>query len=79
MLRRLEKRIYVPLPGRTGLEKLYTIFLKNVLVSPDINWEEIYKKSDHYTGADIEIIVREATYLPMRRKLMAQTLKNNNN
>jgi len=30
MLRRLEKRIYIPLPGIEGIKRMYEINLKNV-------------------------------------------------
>ncbi len=69
MLRRLEKRIYVPLPGRTGIKKLYEINCKNIVLDPKIDWEVIYKKSELYSGADISNVVKEASFLPIRRKI----------
>lgn len=69
VLRRLEKRIYVPLPKRSGIEKLYQINCKNIKLEEKIDWEKIYKKSKHYSGADIAIVVKDASFRPMRRKI----------
>jgi katanin p60 ATPase-containing subunit A1 len=42
VLRRMEKRIYVPLPKRTGIEKLYKINVANLKLEEKIDWDKIY-------------------------------------
>lgn len=37
--RRLEKRVYIPLPTAAGRSQLFTINLKEVEVSDDVDWE----------------------------------------
>ncbi len=37
--RRLEKRIYIPLPSTLGRRKLFEINLKGVKAADDVNWD----------------------------------------
>lgn len=66
MMRRLEKRIYIPLPGLEGIKKIYEINLKNEKLDPTINWENIYGKSIKYSGADIANVIKDAALIPIR-------------
>jgi katanin p60 ATPase-containing subunit A1 len=67
--RRLEKRIYIPLPTEIGRREMLRINLKEVQLEASVDLEEVVKKSDGYSGADIALLCREAAYMPMRRKL----------
>lgn len=67
--RRLEKRIYIPLPTEKGRRELLRIYLKNVKLDESIDFEFIVKKTEGFSGADITNVCREAAYMPMRRKL----------
>jgi spastin len=69
--RRLNKRIYVPLPDATGrltlLEKL------TISGSKDVKWElsrqdlkSMAAKIEFYSGADIHALCREAALMPLR-------------
>ncbi|KAH0625075.1 hypothetical protein JD844_033144 [Phrynosoma platyrhinos] len=51
--RRLEKRIYIPLPTAKGRAELLKINLREVELDPDISLEEIAEKIEGYSGADI--------------------------
>jgi katanin p60 ATPase-containing subunit A1 len=53
LLRRLEKRIYIPLPTEIGLRTLFELNLKGMNIDSNINWDNIIKKCDLYSGADI--------------------------
>lgn len=53
MIRRLEKRIYIPLPEETGRRRLFEINSKNIKLDEKIQWENLIKKSKGYSGADI--------------------------
>jgi ATP-dependent 26S proteasome regulatory subunit len=46
--------------------------LKNIVVDPNIEWSSIYQKSEFYSGADIANVVKEASFLPIRRMIMAK-------
>ena len=54
--RRLEKRIYIPLPTEKGRLELFKIYLKTVELTEEnggIDWEYLATESDGYSGADI--------------------------
>ena len=68
--RRLEKRVYIPLPNRVGREEMFKINLKGVTLAKDVNIPELVKMTDGYSGADIANVCREAALMQMRRKLM---------
>ncbi|CAG9817013.1 unnamed protein product [Phaedon cochleariae] len=67
--RRLEKRIYIPLPTLEGREALLKINLREVKLDPDINLSGIARKLDGYSGADITNVCRDASMMSMRRKI----------
>lgn len=56
--RRLEKRIYIPLPTQEGREALLHINLREVKVDPEVDLRTIAKKLDGYSGADITNVCR---------------------
>ncbi|XP_039759885.1 katanin p60 ATPase-containing subunit A-like 1 isoform X2 [Pararge aegeria] len=67
--RRLEKRIYIPLPTQEGREVLLQINLREVKVDPEVDLHAIAKKLDGYSGADITNVCRDASMMSMRRKI----------
>ncbi|KAF2905592.1 hypothetical protein ILUMI_00569 [Ignelater luminosus] len=67
--RRLEKRIYIPLPTLEGREALLRINLREVKLDPDVNLVDIAVKLDGYSGADITNVCRDASMMSMRRKI----------
>ena len=82
--RRLEKRIYIPLPSEKGRRKVFDINMAKMKVEDNIDWDKLVKITEGYSGADIANVCREAAYMPMRRKLLksggllAEKLKNPN-
>ena len=56
--RRLEKRIYIPLPSDEGREALLKINLREVKVDDSVDLGDIAKKLDGYSGADITNVCR---------------------
>lgn len=71
--RRLEKRIYIPLPTEEGREALLKINLKEVEKSPDLDINDIAYKLEGYSGADITNVCRDACMMAMRRKIAGLT------
>jgi katanin p60 ATPase-containing subunit A1 len=68
--RRLEKRIYIPLPSEVGRRQLFDINLKGIKVDEAVDYAELVKKTKGYSGADIANVCREAAMMPMRRKIL---------
>uniref|UniRef100_A0A4W5RCY2 Katanin catalytic subunit A1 n=1 Tax=Hucho hucho TaxID=62062 RepID=A0A4W5RCY2_9TELE len=67
--RRLEKRIYIPLPTAVGRAELLGISLKEVDVADDVDLALIADKIDGYSGADITNVCRDASMMAMRRRI----------
>ncbi|KAK7907560.1 hypothetical protein WMY93_016172 [Mugilogobius chulae] len=67
--RRLEKRIYIPLPSAKGREELLKISLKELELSGDVDLEKIATQMEGYSGADIAIVCRDASMMAMRRRI----------
>jgi katanin p60 ATPase-containing subunit A1 len=68
--RRLEKRIYIPLPSSSGRKALFKISMKDVALSQDVQLDELAESTDGYSGADISNVCRDASMMSMRRMLM---------
>lgn len=73
---RFEKRIYIPLPeehARSLMFKLNLGTTPNSLTEKD--FITLGQKSEHYSGADISIIVRDALMQPIRKVQSATHFK----
>ena len=69
--RRLEKRVYIPLPSDKGRKRLFEIYLSSVNHKiEDLDWDHLISRSQGYSGADIANVCRDAAMLPMRKKLL---------
>uniref|UniRef100_A0A3B4G5V9 Katanin p60 ATPase-containing subunit A-like 1 n=2 Tax=Pundamilia nyererei TaxID=303518 RepID=A0A3B4G5V9_9CICH len=67
--RRLEKRIYIPLPSAVGRVELLRINLREVDLATDVNLDLIAEKIQGYSGADITNVCRDASMMAMRRRI----------
>lgn len=72
--RRLEKRIYIPLPNLVGRRELFKINIKGVKTAEDLDWDKLVGMTKGYSGADIANVCREAAMMPMRKKLLSGTM-----
>ncbi|ELU18277.1 hypothetical protein CAPTEDRAFT_148248 [Capitella teleta] len=71
--RRLEKRIYIPLPSVVGREILLNINLKEVELAEDVALVSIAERLEGYSGADITNVCRDAAMMSMRRRIQGLT------
>jgi katanin p60 ATPase-containing subunit A1 len=72
--RRLEKRVYIPLPDVEGRTELFKINMKGIEMDPDVVVDELAEKSTGYSGADVANVCRDASMMSVRR-LMEQARK----
>jgi katanin p60 ATPase-containing subunit A1 len=75
--RRLEKRIYIPLPEEKGRKQMFDINLKDVKCSDDVKFDKLVELTKGYSGADIASVCREAAMMGLRvflRKARAEGL-----
>lgn len=75
MLRRLEKRVFVRLPEAAAREAMF----RKMLPSPgraarDLDYVDLAKQTEGYSGSDIVLLCKEAAMRPVRRvmKLLEQ-------
>ncbi|NJE04898.1 AAA family ATPase [Thermococcus sp. M36] len=66
---RFDRLILVPAPDEKARLEIFKVHTRNVPLAEDVKLEELAKKTEGYTGADIEAVVREAAMLAMRRGL----------
>lgn len=77
--RRLEKRIYIPLPNQAGREALLDISLREVERDTNLDLVEVARKLNGYSGSDITNVCRDACMMAMRRRisgLSSEEIKN---
>lgn len=67
--RRLEKRIYIPLPASEGRNQLFEINLSKVVLGDDAKIEDLVRRTDGYSGADVTLLCREAAMMGLRKRL----------
>eukprot|EP00401_Gymnodinium_catenatum_P083163 CAMPEP_0117565504 /NCGR_PEP_ID=MMETSP0784-20121206/56602_1 /TAXON_ID=39447 /ORGANISM="" /LENGTH=496 /DNA_ID=CAMNT_0005363299 /DNA_START=111 /DNA_END=1597 /DNA_ORIENTATION=- len=65
--RRLEKRIYIPLPDEQARLRMFQCHIKDIPLSDGVDLNELASQTEGYSGADIELICRDASMNPMRR------------
>uniref|UniRef100_A0A7S3VHK4 Katanin p60 ATPase-containing subunit A-like 2 n=1 Tax=Dunaliella tertiolecta TaxID=3047 RepID=A0A7S3VHK4_DUNTE len=70
MLRRLEKRILVPLPSHEARLRMFEHLLTG-RVRPEVTFAHMASKTEGYSGSDVVLVAKEAAMRPLRR-LMAQ-------
>ncbi|KAM3861157.1 katanin p60 ATPase-containing subunit A1-like [Diretmus argenteus] len=71
--RRLEKRIYIPLPSTKGRVELLRISLEELELASDVDMAKIADQMEGYSGADITNVCRDASLMAMRRRIEGLT------
>ncbi|XP_028764834.1 katanin p60 ATPase-containing subunit A-like 2 isoform X1 [Neltuma alba] len=71
MLRRLEKRILVPLPEPEAREAMFEELLPPQPGEEQIPYDLLVEQTEGYSGSDIRLLCKEAAMQPLRR-LMSQ-------
>ena len=66
---RLDRIIYVPPPDIKARFEILKIHTRNVPLAKDVDLEELARMTEGYTGADLELLVREAVLLAMREDI----------
>ena len=64
--RRFEKRVYVRLPDEVARQRVFEIHTDGIPLEADVNFAELAKITEGYTGSDIALLSREAIMLPIR-------------
>ena len=72
---RFDRLILVPAPDEKARLEIFKVHTRNVPLAEDVKLEELAKKTEGYTGADIAAVVREAAMLAMRRGLQEGVIR----
>jgi len=68
---RFDRLVYVPLPDKDARKEIFRIHLRGRPLAEDIDIETLAKKTEGYTGADIEAVCNEATILALREYIQS--------
>ncbi len=66
---RFDKLIFVPPPDEKGRLEILKIHTRNMPLAKDVNLEEIAKRTEYYSGADLEALCREAALFALREAI----------
>ncbi|RLJ10306.1 MAG: AAA family ATPase [Candidatus Aenigmatarchaeota archaeon] len=66
---RIDREIEVPMPDEKGRLEIFKVHTKNMPLGKHVSLEELAKKTDDMTGADIEAICVEAGMLAIREAI----------
>jgi len=69
---RFDELVYVPVPDRDGRLHILRIHTAEMPLAPDVDLESIADRTEGYTGADLEDLVRRAGLEALRADLEAQ-------
>lgn len=64
---RFDELVYVGTPDRKGRERILGIHTEGMPLAPDVDLAEVAGKTDRFTGADLEDVVRRAGLNALRR------------
>lgn len=80
LLRRLDKKIYVPLPIKEAREELARKLLEPHVIESEIDYDYFAEHTEGYSGSDIKLVCKEAAMRKLRllMKKLDNLQKDNN-
>ncbi|MBD3263219.1 CDC48 family AAA ATPase [Candidatus Woesearchaeota archaeon] len=72
---RFDRHILVTQPNQETRKQIFEIHTNGMPLAKDVNLEKLAKKTENYSGADIEAICREAAMLSLRKDLKADKVE----
>lgn len=74
LLRRLEKKVFVPLPCQEAREAILQRLLSDRTIST-VSFKEVAIKTEKFSGSDIVLLAKEAAMRPLRRLMQNLSTK----
>jgi transitional endoplasmic reticulum ATPase len=71
---RFDELIYVPVPDAAGRRHILGIHTKNMPLAKDVDLDSLAERSDRFTGADLEDLVRRAGLFALRGSIEAASV-----
>ena len=72
---RFDRLILIRTPDEKARLEIFKIHTRNLPLSKDVNIEELAKVTEHYSGADIEALCREAAMIAIRKNAKAKKVE----
>ena len=72
---RFDRLILVPAPDEKGRYEILKVHTRNVPLAKDVDLMEIAKKTEGFSGADLEALVREAAMAALRENINCKEVK----
>jgi len=69
---RFDELLYVPVPDREGRRRILSIHVGKMPVASDVDLDDLAARTERFTGADLEDLVRRAGLFALRESLDAQ-------
>jgi transitional endoplasmic reticulum ATPase len=66
---RFDKQILIPVPDEKARLEIFKIHTRNMPLAKDVDLKELAKRTEGYSGADIEAVCREAALNALRRDI----------
>jgi len=67
---RIDKIIFVPAPDAKAREAIFKVHLSKVNLEPDVSIKELVQKTEGFSGAELEGMIREASLLVLKENKM---------
>jgi transitional endoplasmic reticulum ATPase len=71
---RFDELIYVGVPDTAGRRRILAIHTEGMPLAPDVDLEKIAQRTENFTGADLEDLVRRAGLTALRRGMETATV-----
>ena len=71
---RFDELIYVGLPDRAGRRRILGIQTQRMPLGSDVDLDQVAGRTERFTGADLEDVVRRAGLVALRRSINAQSV-----
>ena len=71
---RFDELIYVAVPDRAGRAHILSIHAKRMPIAADVDLEDLAARTDRFTGADLEDLVRRAGMFALRESIESATV-----
>ncbi|MEM2870392.1 MAG: CDC48 family AAA ATPase [Thermoplasmata archaeon] len=68
---RFDRHIYIPPPDREARRKILEVHTRNKPLAKDVNLDELAKRTEGFTGADLAALVNDAVMLSIREHIRA--------
>ncbi len=72
---RFDRLIYVPPPDFKARIEIFKVHTKRMPLASDVDLEELARRTEGYTGADIAAVCREAAILALREELRVRPVE----